>query len=130
MQEPFKVTPEMERDVETEIATLVEQTSHDTPREMFGTPRQRRRDVRVQDSASPAPGPADHTQSDSVNHPSHYTTHPSGVECITITEWMSFNLGNAVKYVWRAGLKGYQTEDLEKAVWYIKREIERINKVK
>jgi hypothetical protein len=65
--------------------------------------------------------------SDNVNHPRHYTKHPSGVECIQITEHMGFNLGNAVKYIWRADLKGKQVEDLKKAVWYINREIERIN---
>jgi hypothetical protein len=65
--------------------------------------------------------------SDNVNHPRHYTKHPSGVECIQITEHMTFNLGNAVKYIWRADLKGKQVEDLKKAVWYINREIERIN---
>ena len=65
--------------------------------------------------------------SDNVNHPRHYTTHPSGVECIQITEHMGFNLGNAVKYIWRADLKGKQVEDLRKAVWYINREIERIS---
>ncbi len=65
--------------------------------------------------------------SDNVNHPRHYTEHPSGVECIQITEHMGFNLGNAVKYIWRADLKGNQIEDLKKAVWYINREIQRIN---
>jgi len=65
--------------------------------------------------------------SDNVNHPRHYTEHPSGVECIQITEHMSFNLGNAVKYIWRADLKGNQIEDLKKAVWYINREIQRIS---
>ncbi len=65
--------------------------------------------------------------SDNVNHPRHYTEHPSGVECIQITEHMGFNLGNAVKYIWRADLKGNQVEDLKKAVWYINREIQRIN---
>jgi len=64
---------------------------------------------------------------DNVNHPRHYTKHPSGVECIQITEHMGFNLGNAVKYIWRADLKGNQVEDLKKAVWYINREIQRIN---
>jgi hypothetical protein len=64
--------------------------------------------------------------SDNVNHPRHYTEHPSGVECIQITEHMGFNLGNAVKYIWRADLKGNQVEDLKKAVWYINREIQRI----
>jgi len=63
--------------------------------------------------------------SDSVNHPAHYTHHPSGVECITITEHMGFNLGNAVKYLWRADLKGDDIEDLRKAAWYVNREIAR-----
>lgn len=61
---------------------------------------------------------------DPVNHPKHYVNHPSGVECIQITEHMNFCLGNAVKYIWRADLKG-GVEDLEKARWYINREIER-----
>ena len=65
---------------------------------------------------------------DSVNHPKHYTSHPSGVECIQVTEHMSFNLGNAVKYIWRSDLKGKEIEDLRKARWYIDREIERLIK--
>lgn len=60
---------------------------------------------------------------DMVNHPPHYTNHPSGVECIQITRHMSFNLGNAVKYIWRADLKGQSIEDLKKAVFYINDEI-------
>jgi hypothetical protein len=63
---------------------------------------------------------------DNVNHPRHYNSHPSGVECIEITEHFNFNIGNAVKYCWRAGLKGEQVEDLRKARWYIDREISRI----
>ena len=66
--------------------------------------------------------------SDPVNHPPHYTDHPSGVECIDITEHMNFCLGNAVKYLWRADLKDNPIEDLKKAVWYIEREIERREK--
>ena len=62
---------------------------------------------------------------DPVNHPQHYTAHPSGVECIQITEHMGFCLGNAVKYIWRADLKGNAIEDLQKAAFYINREIER-----
>ena len=62
---------------------------------------------------------------DPVNRPSHYTAHPSGVECITITEHFNFNIGNAIKYLWRAGLKGDALEDLKKAAWYVNREIER-----
>lgn len=66
--------------------------------------------------------------SDPVNHPSHYTSHPSGVECIQVTEHMNFCVGNAVKYLWRAGQKGDHLEDLKKARWYIDREIERLEK--
>jgi hypothetical protein len=60
-----------------------------------------------------------------INHPQHYTSHKSGVECITVTEHMTFNLGNAVKYIWRADLKGNAVQDLKKAAWYIEREITR-----
>lgn len=60
---------------------------------------------------------------DPVNHPSHYTNHPSGIECIEITRHMGFNLGNAVKYIWRADLKGNPTQDLEKAIWCIQDEL-------
>lgn len=62
---------------------------------------------------------------DPVNHPSHYTSHPSGVECIQVTEHMGFNVGNAVKYLWRADEKGNALEDLRKAAWYVEREIAR-----
>ena len=62
---------------------------------------------------------------DNINPP-HYKLHPSGVECIDIVEHMSFNLGNAVKYIWRAGEKGDYLEDLRKAEWYIKREISKV----
>lgn len=63
-----------------------------------------------------------------VNHPPHYNKHPSGVECIDVVEHMTFNLGNAVKYVWRADHKSDSPiEDLKKAAWYINREIERLN---
>jgi len=60
--------------------------------------------------------------------PAHYREHPSGIDCIQITEHMNFCLGNAVKYIWRAGLKGEAVEDLQKAAWYIQREIERITR--
>ena len=64
---------------------------------------------------------------DPVNSPKHYTEHPSGVECIQVTEHMNFCLGNAVKYIWRAGLKGDNAaEDLRKARWYLDRELKRI----
>lgn len=63
-----------------------------------------------------------------INHPGQYVSHPSGVECITVAEHMTFNVGNAVKYLWRAGLKGPALEDLKKARWYVDREIQRREK--
>jgi len=63
-----------------------------------------------------------------VSHPDHYNNHPTGVECIDIVEHMCFNLGNAVKYIWRADFKEKKLEDLRKAKWYIEREIEKISK--
>lgn len=57
-----------------------------------------------------------------VNKPVHYNVHPSGIECIQVVEHMGFCLGNAIKYIWRADHKG-DIEDLEKAIWYVQREI-------
>jgi hypothetical protein len=65
---------------------------------------------------------------EAVDHPKHYNTHPSGVECIDVVEHMGFNLGNAIKYIWRCDHKGKHDEDLEKAIWYIQRELIRRNK--
>lgn len=59
---------------------------------------------------------------DPVNNPKHYNLHPSGVECITVTEHFNFNIGNAIKYLWRSDHKN-GLEDLKKAAWYINREI-------
>lgn len=62
-----------------------------------------------------------------VEHPPHYTSHPSGIECIQVVEHMPFNTGNAVKYLWRAGLKTEDLRtDLEKAIWYVNRELVRL----
>jgi hypothetical protein len=66
--------------------------------------------------------PANH---DPVNHPKHYTGHPSGVECIQIAEHFGYCLGNVIKYIWRAGQKGDALEDLRKARFYLDREIKR-----
>lgn len=65
---------------------------------------------------------------DQVNHPEHYTAHPSGIEAIQITRHMNFNLGNAIKYIWRAGLKDKNktVQDLQKAIFYIQDEIKRL----
>lgn len=84
-------------------------------------------DTQAADAGAEAAQPA---APDYVNHPPHYTSHPSGVECITITEWMNFNVGNAVKYLWRSDEKGFQIQDLKKARWYIDREIARLEKLR
>ena len=67
---------------------------------------------------------------DQVNHPEHYTSDPSGVECIQITRHRNFNIGNAFKYLWRAGLKdeSKHIEDLKKAIFYIQDEINRLER--
>lgn len=74
-----------------------------------------------------------------IDHPAHYNSHPSGVECIDIAEHHNFNVGNAIKYIWRAGLKKEQglsdlekeLEDIDKAIWYLTRHRNNLdNKIK
>lgn len=75
---------------------------------------------------------------DPVNHPKHYCSHPSGIECIAVARHYDFAIGNAIKYLWRHGLKhdngkediDKSIEDLEKAIWYIKDEISMLEQVK
>jgi hypothetical protein len=77
---------------------------------------------------------ASKNKNDQVNHPKHYTSDPSGIECIDVTRHRNFNIGNAIKYLWRAGFKedkdrkliDKQVEDLNKAVWYLVDEIHRL----
>lgn len=57
---------------------------------------------------------------DPVDHPAHYTSHPSGVECIEISRWMCSDLGQAFQYIWRCGDKANTLEDLRKAQWFIR----------
>ena len=70
--------------------------------------------------------------SDAVNNPTHYNSHPSGVEAIEITQHMNFCKGNAMKYLWRSGIKdsAKEIEDLRKAIWYIEKEILRLQEPK
>lgn len=89
-------------------------TAQATPR-----PKPERRET------GPAPATAAAGDVDLIDHPPHYTRHPSGIECIQITEHMGFNLGNALKYLWRADLKGAAIDDLKKAQWYIARELQK-----
>lgn len=94
----------------------------------FGLPSAAQADVKLPEE------PAVPITHDRVNHPQHYTSDPSGVECIDITRWRNFNIGNAMKYLWRAGLKdsashsgiGKHIEDLKKSIWYIEDEIQRL----
>ena len=64
-------------------------------------------------------------KNDPVKNPAHYTQHPSGIECIEVTRHYNFNIGNAIKYLWRHGLKdgNSSVQDLKKAIWYINDEI-------
>jgi hypothetical protein len=81
---------------------------------------------------------------EAIDHPSHYTSFPGAclecgrtIEAIDVIEWLPANLANVVKYVWRHGLKNNggapaalaAIEDLEKAVWYLRREISRIERI-
>lgn len=72
----------------------------------------------------------EHKAGDDVDHPAHYNTHPSGIEAIEVVRHMTFNVGNAVKYCWRAGLKGTEspTKDLKKAIWYLQDEVARLER--
>lgn len=63
--------------------------------------------------------------SDPVSHPKHYTSHPSGIETITISSRMPFCLGNAFKYLTRFKLKGNPIQDLEKCSFYLTYSLER-----
>ena len=62
--------------------------------------------------------------SDPVNHPAHYKV--GGIETIDFIEAkrLNYNMGNAVKYITRADHKGSRKQDLEKAIWYLRREVE------
>lgn len=100
------------------------------PRSAFTTPRTTAAAtstdaMEAADKAFPAP-----EVDPLVHYPPHYTAHPSGVETIDITEHFNFNRGNAIKYIWRAGSKGDEIQDLEKAAFYINREIERVKKAR
>jgi hypothetical protein len=61
----------------------------------------------------------ENNMTDMIDHPPHYTSHPSGIEAIELCRLMPFSLGNAAKYILRAGLKGSAIEDVKKAIWYL-----------
>lgn len=105
MSKPFSVTEEVspaDETLETDIGKLLNRS----PAEF-------------------APKKSSPISEDPVN-PSHYRKHPSGIECIEITRHLNFNIGNAIKYIWRHADKGDPIENLKKAQWYIDDEIRRL----
>lgn len=70
--------------------------------------------------------PSDYPEGERVVHPKHYNSRVPGIECIEVVQHFNFNLGNVIKYVWRAGDKGNFVEDLKKARQYLDFEIARI----
>lgn len=139
---PFQVTPEMEKELSDEISTLTaeNQPSYDSTGSGSDSPSLYRRQInklsgkgdvqRLQDDTKglgEEPVRTPPVAADPINPP-HYRSHPSGVECIEITRHMNFNIGNAVKYIWRAGQKGDLIEDLKKAQWYLDDEIRRLER--
>ncbi len=134
MQKPFTLTDEMAQELANEVSSLAPQgdeAAHDPTGARAFAPKLRRRQIDRLHSESDAPRPSNDQQvveEDPIN-PSHYRRHPSGIECIDITEHMLFNPGNAVKYIWRYMDKGDPVENLRKAQWYLEREILRLTRV-
>jgi hypothetical protein len=120
------------------MGDLLDETKiHDTPRTWPSQDSLPRGDVDVLDSSGPEPGPhvdlppaspEEHVE-DAIN-PSHYRRHPSGIECIEVTRHLNFNVGNAIKYLWRYQDKGDPIENLKKAQWYIDDEIRRLQGIR
>lgn len=104
------------RDISTKGAGA--QPSRDSDR--GGPPEEYRPEVAQIDGAR-----SEDVAEDAIN-PSHYRKHPSGIECIEVTRHMNFNVGNAIKYLWRYMDKGDPVENLKKAQWYIDDEIRRL----
>lgn len=80
-------------------------------------------------AAKPTNRPLVSPPEDAIN-PAHYRKHPSGIECIEVTRHMNFNIGNAMKYIWRHMDKGDPIENLRKAQWYLADEITRLESLK
>lgn len=121
MQKPF----DMSKMLENLDAEINVEESHDAVRTGTGTIFHSRGPVGVPDSGSLAPRSTDNPADDPIN-PSHYRKHPSGIECIEVTRHMNFNVGNAIKYLWRYQDKGDAIENLKKAQWYLDDEIRRL----
>lgn len=131
MQAPFKLSDEMMKEVDEQIAELTSNVKD--PHDPVGTRPSsislRRRNAIASDSEGIASVPEDAPPvlaEDPIN-PSHYRRHPSGIECIEVTRHMNFNVGNAIKYLWRYIDKGDPVENLKKAQWYLDDEIRRLS---
>lgn len=130
MQKPFQVTEEMLNEINTKVAETVQADS-----DQYAPARSRtshtsalRRPLGILHSEGTQSGSSDDLAAaveDPIN-PAHYRKHPSGIECIDITRHMNFNIGNAVKYIWRHADKGDPIENLKKAQWYLDDEIRRL----
>jgi len=99
-----------------EIEHWVEINGFDYAHQLLDEVRRLRNDTKIEETKKGF---------DSIKHPKHYVSHPSGVEAIQIEEHFNFCLGNVIKYVFRCDLKGNPIEDLKKAQWYLDREIKR-----
>lgn len=77
-----------------------------------------------------SPQPSSSVNGEQIDHPAHYTSHPSGIEAIELCEHLPFNIGNALKYVFRAPYKGNAEADLAKAEWYLQRERALLDKIR
>lgn len=141
MTKPFQITDEMQKEMVDGLTALAsDPLTHDPAGQMFGAPRLRRRSIHRLSSEGDVPGPQDNSEmpqeeavsaapveEDPIN-PSHYRRHPSGIECIEIVEHMSFNVGTAVKHLWKPD--GDLIENLRTAQWYLDREIMRLQRVR
>lgn len=116
----------------TQIEEASEPQAHDSAGDWASAERTQGRQDPLRDLRRLAQGSKDAPEvvpeapaEDAIN-PAHYRRHPSGIECIEITRHMNFNVGNAVKYLWRYMDKDDPIENLQKAQWYIDDEIRRL----
>jgi len=134
---PFQLTNEMHQEMVDGVKALADTDTHDAAGSGAMPPRLRRRAIDVLHSNGDAPQREDDQAmsgeeaigasppEDPIN-PSHYRRHPSGIECIEVARHLNFNVGNAIKYLWRYQDKGDPVNNLKKAQWYIDDEIRRL----
>lgn len=131
MQKPFTLTDAMAKELEDAAATQVIEASHDPIGDWTGAKGLRRRpnnggNIGGTPSLPENSMAMDNAPAEDPINPAHYRRHPSGIECIEVTRHMNFNVGNAIKYLWRYMDKGDPIENLKKAQWYLDDEIRRL----